>query len=47
VGAVAAPLTSIFFGLTVVGVTTFMSLFLVVAAVLGFVALRKEKPGAH
>ena len=47
VGAVAAPLTSIFFGLTVVGVTTFMSIFLVAAAVLGFVALRKEKPGAH
>jgi DHA1 family bicyclomycin/chloramphenicol resistance-like MFS transporter len=47
VGAIAAPLTSIFFGLTVVGVTTFMSLFLVAAAVLGFVALAKEKPGAH
>lgn len=47
VGAIAAPLTSIFFGLTVVGVTSFMSLFLLAAAVLGFVALRKEMPGAH
>lgn len=47
VGAIAAPLTSLFFGLTVVGVTTFMSIFLVAAATLGFVALHKEKPALH
>ena len=43
IGAAVAPLTGVFFGLTVVGVTSFMSLFLLVAAVLGFTALRKEK----
>lgn len=46
-GAIAAPLTSIFFGLDVTGVTAFMSLLIVVAATLGLVALRKEKAVVH
>lgn len=46
-GAIAAPLSSVFFGLDVTGVTSFMSLLIVIAAVLGLVALRKEKAVVH
>ena len=42
-GAIAAPLTSIFFGLDIFGVTLFMSILLVTAAVTGLIGVRKEK----
>lgn len=42
-GAIAAPLTGALFGLTLVGVTTFVSILLVVAAVIGLLAIRKMK----
>ena len=42
VGAVVAPITSLLFGLHVVGVTTFMSMLLFSAAVLGLLSMRKE-----
>ena len=42
-GAIAAPLTSMIFGLDIVGVTLFMSILLVAAAVMGLVGTRKEK----
>lgn len=46
-GAVAAPLTSVIFGLDVVGVTLFMSILLVTAASVGLIGTRKEKAPAH
>jgi DHA1 family bicyclomycin/chloramphenicol resistance-like MFS transporter len=46
-GAVAAPLTSVFFGLDVTGVTTFMSILIVSAVTIGLVSLRHEKGSAH
>jgi sugar phosphate permease len=46
-GALAAPLTSMIFGLDVVGVTLFMSILFIVAALLGFFGLRKEKAPKH
>ena len=42
-GAIAAPLTSMIFGLDIVGVTLFMSILLVAAAVMGLLGTRKEK----
>ncbi|MFM6939954.1 MAG: multidrug effflux MFS transporter [Rhodoluna sp.] len=42
-GAIAAPLTSLIFGLDIVGVTLFMSILLVAAALVGFIATRNEK----
>ena len=42
-GAIAAPLTSMIFGLDIVGVTLFMSILLVAAAVVGLLGTRKEK----
>jgi DHA1 family bicyclomycin/chloramphenicol resistance-like MFS transporter len=45
-GAVAAPLTSVFFGLDVTGVTTFMSILIVIAVTIGLVSLRHEKGSA-
>jgi ABC-type transport system involved in cytochrome c biogenesis permease component len=46
-GAIAAPLTSVIFGLDVVGVTLFMSILLVTAASVGLIGTRKEKAPAH
>jgi DHA1 family bicyclomycin/chloramphenicol resistance-like MFS transporter len=42
IGAVVAPITSILFGLHVVGVTTFMSMLLFAAALIGLTSLRNE-----
>ena len=39
-GAIAAPLTSLFFGLDIVGVTLFMSILLVAGAAVGLLGLR-------
>jgi DHA1 family bicyclomycin/chloramphenicol resistance-like MFS transporter len=46
-GAVAAPLTGLIFGLDIVGVTVFMSILLVAAAVVGLIGTRKEKAVLH
>jgi DHA1 family bicyclomycin/chloramphenicol resistance-like MFS transporter len=46
-GAIAAPLTSVIFGLDVVGVTLFMSILLITAASVGLIGTRKEKAPAH
>ena len=46
-GAVAAPLTSVIFGLDVTGVTTFMSILIVMAVALGLISLRKEEGVVH
>ena len=46
-GAIAAPLTSLIFGLDIVGVTLFMSILLVAAAVMGLVGTRKENAVLH
>jgi DHA1 family bicyclomycin/chloramphenicol resistance-like MFS transporter len=46
-GAIAAPLTSVIFGLDVVGVTFFMAILLVTAAVVGLLGTRKEKAIIH
>ena len=46
-GAIAAPLTSMIFGLDIVGVTLFMSILLVAAAVVGLLGTRKEKAVLH
>jgi MFS transporter, DHA1 family, multidrug resistance protein len=46
-GAIAAPLTSLIFGLDIVGVTLFMSILLVAAAVMGLLGTRKEKAVLH
>jgi DHA1 family bicyclomycin/chloramphenicol resistance-like MFS transporter len=46
-GAVAAPLTGALFGLTMAGVTTFMSILLVCAIALGLLAMRNEKGAIH
>jgi DHA1 family bicyclomycin/chloramphenicol resistance-like MFS transporter len=46
-GAIAAPLTSLIFGLDVVGVTLFMSILLVIAAAVGLYGTRNEKASGH
>jgi DHA1 family bicyclomycin/chloramphenicol resistance-like MFS transporter len=46
-GAIAAPLTSLSFGLDIVGVTLFMSILLVTAAAVGLYGTRNEKAPAH
>ena len=46
-GAIAAPLTSLIFGLDVVGVTLFMSILLVTAATVGLYGTRNEKAPVH
>ena len=46
-GAFAAPLTGIIFGLNTTGVTAFMSILLVAAALLGLISMRKEKAIVH
>ena len=46
-GAIAAPLTSLFFGLDIVGVTLFMSILLVTAAAVGLLGTRNEKAPAQ
>lgn len=46
-GAIAAPLTSLIFGLDIVGVTLFMSILLVTAAAVGLYGTRNEKAPAH
>lgn len=46
-GAIAAPLTSLFFGLDIVGVTLFMSILLVTAAAVGIYGTRNEKAVVH
>jgi MFS transporter, DHA1 family, multidrug resistance protein len=46
-GAIAAPLTSMIFGLDIVGVTLFMSILLVAAAAVGLIGTRKEKAVVH
>jgi DHA1 family bicyclomycin/chloramphenicol resistance-like MFS transporter len=46
-GAIAAPLTSMIFGLDVVGVTLFMSILLVTAAAVGLYGTRNEKASSH
>ncbi|MEO0024852.1 MAG: hypothetical protein RL196_1293 [Actinomycetota bacterium] len=47
VGAIVAPITSLLFGLHVIGVTTFMSLLLATATLLGLFSLRKEVGVMH
>ena len=47
VGAIVAPITGLAFGLHVVGVTTFTSLLLIAAALLGLLSLRKEVGAPH
>ena len=42
-GAIAAPLTSLIFGLEIVGITLFMSILLTLAAVIGLLGTRNEK----
>ena len=42
-GAIAAPLTSLIFGLDVLGVTVFMAILQVTAATIGLLGVRKEK----
>jgi DHA1 family bicyclomycin/chloramphenicol resistance-like MFS transporter len=42
-GAIAAPLTSLIFGLDIRGVTSFMAILLVTAAIIGLLGSRKEK----
>ncbi len=46
-GALAAPLTSILFGLDVAGVSLFISILLLAAAALGLIGLRKEMAVVH
>ena len=46
-GAIAAPLTSLIFGLDIVGVTIFMSILLVTAAAVGLYGTRNEKAPSH
>jgi len=46
-GALAAPLTSILFGLDVEGVSLFISILLLAAAALGLIGLRKEMAVVH
>ena len=46
-GAIAAPLTSLIFGLDIVGVTLFMSILLVTAAAVGLYGTRNEKAPSH
>jgi sugar phosphate permease len=46
-GAIAAPLTGAIFGLTMAGVTSFMSMLLLVAVGLGLFAMRNEKDVVH
>ena len=46
-GAIAAPLTSVLFGVTIVGVTTFMSVLLIAAVILGLTAMRNEQSVIH
>jgi DHA1 family bicyclomycin/chloramphenicol resistance-like MFS transporter len=46
-GAIAAPLTSLIFGLDIQGVTMFMAILLVSAAIVGLVGTRKEKAVVH
>jgi MFS transporter, DHA1 family, multidrug resistance protein len=46
-GAIAAPLTSLIFGLDIVGVTLFMSILLVAAAAVGLFGTRHEKAPVH
>ena len=46
-GAIAAPLTGAIFGLTMSGVTTFMSILLLAAVSLGLFAMRNEKGVVH
>jgi sugar phosphate permease len=46
-GAIAAPLTSVFFGLDIAGVTLFMSILLVTAAAVGLYGTRNEKAPVH
>lgn len=43
-GAISAPLAGTLFGLNLVGVTTYMSILLVVAGLLGLFAVRNAKP---
>ena len=47
IGAIVAPITSVLFGLHVIGVTTFMSLLLATATLLGLFSLRKEVGVMH
>ena len=46
-GAIAAPLTSLIFGLDIVGVTLFMSILLIAAATMGLLSTRKEAAVVH
>jgi DHA1 family bicyclomycin/chloramphenicol resistance-like MFS transporter len=46
-GAVAAPLTGILFGLSLTGVTTFMTILIIIASALGLFAMRNEKGVVH
>lgn len=46
-GAIAAPLTSVFFGLNLAGITHFMAELILISAALCFVGLRNEKPVVH
>jgi DHA1 family bicyclomycin/chloramphenicol resistance-like MFS transporter len=46
-GAIAAPLTSLIFGLDIRGVSMFMAILLVSAAIVGLIGTRKEKAIVH
>ena len=46
-GAIAAPITGAIFGLTMAGVTTFMSILIIVAVAIGLFAMRNEKGVIH
>lgn len=46
-GAIATPITGLVFGITGVGMTTFMAILLLSGAALGLIGLRKEKPVLH
>lgn len=46
-GAIAAPLTGVLFGLSLAGVTTFMSILLISAVGIGLFAMRNEQGVVH
>ena len=46
-GAIAAPITGAIFGLTMAGVTTFMSILIIIAVAIGLFAMRNEKGVIH
>ncbi len=43
-GAIIAPLTGVFFSVDLFGVSSFIAIVLIAAALVGLIGLRKEKP---